>query len=369
MGLFDHMYHLDWTAKYPLEYYYDDEKHVTFDKYEIDMFGGIYNKKKGVVLRYRKCGKYDRVSVFDNKGKRRDIYVARAVVSTFHGPPPTTKHTAEHIDCTNKDNDIVCELTWMDPSGQVKNRVYSGEHLSSLIIVRDDLEMTAKGWAEYLKNEKNSYGNEYTEGMISQYARKKQHEFSYKIYDDLPDETWYKVLNSESSQGHWEISDQNRIAYLSKFARNVIDTKRFGLRNKYPTIKINGKNRYIHDVAFETFYPDVYNKKLPHEMILHKLDDKLDFRPHMLYIGDASTNGKDSHNNECHNDTKTSRKSCCSYVDGVFEKRHDSLRDAAKYLKSIGYIKADYSTIGDILESDEILKRYGRTWSTITMYT
>lgn len=41
MGLFDHLYHFDWTAHYPLEYYYNDGRHAIFDKYEIDMFGNM----------------------------------------------------------------------------------------------------------------------------------------------------------------------------------------------------------------------------------------------------------------------------------------------------------------------------------------
>ena len=53
MGLFDHLYHLDWSARYPLQYYYNDGRHVIFDKYEIDMFGNIYNKKTGIVMKYR----------------------------------------------------------------------------------------------------------------------------------------------------------------------------------------------------------------------------------------------------------------------------------------------------------------------------
>lgn len=366
MGLFDHLYHLDWTARYPLEYYYEDGRHVVFDKYEIDMFGGIYNKKTKRRLLYTKQGEYNMIGVLNNDGKQRNIRVSRAVISTFGGRPPTLDHSTEHIDCTNKDNDIVCELTWMDPSGQKRNRSMPGGQLSSYIIVRNDIEMTAKEWIRHLSNQKNPYDKNYTERMISMYAIRKQNGFSYKVYDNLPDETWYKVMNSQNKTGHWEISDQNRIARVSKHARNVIDSTRFGFDKKYPIIGINGKIRLLHDVAFQTYYPELYNTKLPHEMILHKLDDKLDFRPHMLYIGDASTNGKDSHDNGCVIGTKTSRKPCCSYVNGVFEKLHKSQEDAVKYLKSIGYDKTSKSGVNQAMiafEENKSITRYDRTWS------
>lgn len=365
MGLFDHLYNLDWTARYTLEYYYNDGRHSVFDKYEIDMFGGIYNKKTKIRLSYRNKGKYDETSVFDSTGKRYVILVSRAVVSTFHGKPPTKEHSTEHIDCTNKNNDIVCELTWIDPSGQAKNRVFSKNLLTAYIIVCDSIEMTAKEWVKYSKTKNSPNEKKYTYKMILQYAQKKKHGFSYKVYEDLPGEKWYKVVNSENKMGRWEISDQNRIAYVSKFSRNVIDATRFGFDDKYPRITINNKLRKIHDVAFEAYYPDLYTAKLPTEMILHKFDDKLDFRPHMLYIGNASMNGKDAHDNGCHDGKKSSRISCCSYINGVFEKRHDSLDSAASYLRSKGYPSATYRNIGKALRSRKVSNRYGRTWKNI----
>lgn len=364
MGLFDNLYHLDWTARYPLQYYYNDGRHVNFDKYEIDMFGNIYNNKSGQCLAYRKSVGYATINVCDSSGGRCAIRVARAVVSTFHGKPPTIEHTTEHIDCTNKDNDIVCELTWMDPSGQVKNRIDSGERLNANIISNGGVEMTIKEWVKYLKDEKNSYGREYTENAIKMYAIRKQHGFSYKIYEDLPGEIWYHVVNSDNKMGYWEISNQNRIAYISKHSRNVIDVTRFGFSGKYPKICINGKSRLLHDVAFEAYYPDEYASMKTGEMILHKFDDTLDFRPHVLRIGTMSENAKDAHDNGCYNGAKTSRISCVSYVNGVLEKHHDSLEDAEKYLRTNGYLKADYSAIGKILKiKDKVLIRYGRTWS------
>jgi hypothetical protein len=326
------------------------------------MFGNIYNKKTRRRLSYYKSGVYDMTNVSDYEGKGCGILIARAVVSTFHGKPPSLEHTAEHIDCMNKNNDIICELTWMNPSGQAKNRNQIEDLLTSYIIARDNIEMTNKEWVKYLEHEKNSHGREYTKGMIKDYAQRKSNGFSYKMYDNLPEETWYKIANSENKMGRWEISDKNRIARVTTHARNVIDATRFGFNGKYPTIIINGKHRYLHDVAFETFYPEEYAKKLPTEMILHRFDDKLDFRPHVLYIGDKSKNAKDAHDNGCYDDTKSIRVQCYSYVNEILEKLHESQKDAVDYLRSNGYLKASQSHISEALKSNKVLVRYGRTW-------
>lgn len=362
MGLFDHLYHLDWTARYPLQYYYNDGRLVVFDKYEIDMFGGIYNKKTRRRLSYYKNGEYDMTGLYDSMGNKCGIIVARSVVSTFCGKPPTIEHSTEHIDCNNKDNDIVCELTWMEPSGQNKNKFCPEDLLNAYIIVREDLEMTSKEWVKYLNEEKNSYGRAYTMSMIQHYAQEKRYGFSYKIYENLQGETWYKVIDSENKKGHWEISNQNRIAYISNHARNVIDSRRFGFTRKYPMININGKQRLLHNVAFETFYPAEYAAMKSNEMILHKYDDKLDFRPHVLYIGNASKNGKDAHVNGKYDGTKSSRMLCCSYVNDTFEKRYESQEDAVKYLREIGYFSASKGNISNAIKSNKSIKIYDRTW-------
>jgi hypothetical protein len=363
MGLFDHLYQFDWTAKYSLQYYYQDGRHVVFDKYEIDMFGNVYNKQTEDRLSCRKSKDYDIYSVCDNTKKQRNIRKTRAVVSSFMGKPPTRRHSADHIDCTNKNNDIVSELTWMDPLGQKNNQIRPKEYMSAQLVVRDGIEMTRIEWVRHLRGEKNSYDREYTESMIKYYAQNKKYGFSYKVYEDLPNEAWYKVSNSENKMGHWEISNQNRIAYVTSHARNVMDITRFGFTGKYPKIQINGKQRGLHQIAFETFYPDAYAAMKSGEMILHKFDDKLDFRPHVLHIGDASTNGKDSHDNGCHDGTKTARKPCCSYVNGVFEKLHESQDAAVKYLRANGCPNADRSAIRKALKSNKVLILHDRTWT------
>ena len=88
----------------------------------------------------------------------------------------------------------------------------------------------------------------------------------------------------------------------------------------------------------------------------------------MLYIGNASANGKDSHDNGCRDGTKTARMPCCSYVNGIFEKLHESQDAAANYLRENGYSKALRHNICTALKllknENKIVVKYDRTWST-----
>jgi len=125
----------------------------------------------------------------------------------------------------------------------------------------------------------------------------------------------------------------------------------------YPRIVLG----QCHVLAFAAFFPEEYAAKKPEEIILHQNDDKLDFRPHMLRIGTKSENMIDAHDNGCHDGTKTARVKCASYVNGEFEKEHDSKSDAVRYLKSIGFSRADERNINKML-SDERQTAYKRTW-------
>ena len=58
---------------------------------------------------------------------------------------------------------------------------------------------------------------------------------------------------------------------------------------------------------------------------------------------------------------------CASYVNGVLEKEHVSKREAAKYLKSIGYDKASDKAIDRSLSGDR-KSAYKRTWKRIWLH-
>ena len=350
------------------KYYRIDGTLIVFNKYYLDEKNHLVNKKTDKQLIYTRDKEgYHRCGLQDDCGKRYKISIARMLISTFVGPPLTRQHTVDHED-KNRENDMIVNLRWLCKKGQNSNRIMPETFKSSFIIIKDGDEKTAKEWVEYLKEQKNSFGRDYTEGMIRAYAQKKHHGFAYKVYPDLRGEVWKEVVNSNTNKGHWEISDMCRVKYITKYAENVISDERFGLDNGYPTIIINKKHWKCHILAFMTFFPEEYATKKQNYEILHDDDDRLDFRPHKLRLGTRSENIIDAHNNGCYEGTKRERQKCASYINDILEKEYDSQETASKYLKSMGMTKANQGEISKALKAfrnGKIIKRYGRVWKLV----
>ena len=354
-----------------LEYYFviaNAIVHVIFNKYTIDENGIIRNKKTKRALRPNTDEEgYRIVKVRDASGKKRGIRIARALASTFIGPPPTPEHTADHID-RNRENDILENIEWATREEQNKNQKRPDTFKTAFLVDRDGDEKTANEWVDYFesKGEKNHMGREYTPGMIKIYAQMKQHGFAYKEYPDLEGEVWKDVEGSKTKLGMWRVSNMNRVKYVTNHAENVLEGDRLGLRGGYPKIGIKGKNWCLHVVVFMTFFPDKWANKKPDEMVCHKEDNKMDFRPEMLYLGTASQNAKDAYDNGKYDGTLSARQKCASYIDGVFEKKHDSQEAAAEYLRSNGHKKANSGKISEALsgtrKNGNPKIKYGRTW-------
>ena len=346
-----------------LEYYFVKKgviEHVIFNKYTIDENGVIKNKKTGKAMAQTKSKDgYKRCSVYSDMEGRRIINICRAISSTFLGPSPTPEHTADHMD-KNRINDTVDNIQWLCKSGQANNRNQPKTFKSAFIIVKDGLEKTANGWAEYLKEDAK---------MILYYAQRNQYGFSYKKYDDLPGEIWKEINESKNGRGgYWKISNMNRVKYITKIAENVFSGDRLGLSNGYPKIIINGINWKCHILSFMTFFPEDYARRKTNEIILHEDDNRNDFRPHKLRLGTQSENITDAHANGCNDGTKSSRMKCASYINDVFEKEHESQHDAMRYLRSNGYLKASVCKVGVALAAyrkGETRVRYGRTWKLV----
>jgi len=350
-----------------LEYYFEDKTHITFEKYTIDTLGIIKHKISGKTPSYGK-GKYNKCGVVDDDGNRRGIRVARAVASTFLGKPPTPAHTADHIMSEQKKIDALSNIRWMCKPGQSSNRIMPDANKSAFIVIKDGIEKTVNEWVVHLNNMRTPEDCKFTYGKIQGYARRKTRGFAYKEYPDLEGEKWREIDGSENEQGRWEISNMNRVKYVTNIGtENVLWGNRFGRdKDGYPTININGKTWKCHILAFATFHPKLWGAKKPGEEVLHENDDKEDFRHHKLRLGTRSDNAKDARNNGKYDDTKSARIKCASYIDGEHETDHLSLADAVKYLKSNGYPKASDSNISKALSDNYRDKTaYGRTWKKI----
>jgi len=347
-----------------LEYYFDNnEDPIKFSKYTIDELGIIKHKESEKTPSYGN-EEYNRCAVCDDNGKRRMIRIARAVASTFLGKPPTSEHTADHIESKQKKNDTLTNIRWLCKKGQINNQKRPETYKAAFIVVKDGDEKTVKEWTECM-NAKKTSDREFTNGMISYYAQRKTHGFAYKEYPDLEGEKWEEIEGSKTKRGdYWKISNMNRVKYITNHAENVLSGDRLGRINGYPIVTINGKQWLCHVLAFAAFHPELWEVRELGEMVLHKDDDREDFRPHKLRLGTASDNANDSHDNGKRDGTNTMRMKCASYIDGEHESDHLSLTTAAKYLKSKGYPKASDGGISLAL-SGVRKSAYGRTWKKI----
>ena len=350
-----------------LEYYFEDESHVIFEKYTINTLGIIKHKISGKTPTYGN-GTYNRCVLTDNERGYRNIRVARAVASTFLGKPPTPEHTADHIENEQKKNDALSNIRWNCKPGQRDNQNRLDTYKDAFIVVKDGIEKTVNEWVDHMNAEKTPKERKFTNGMISHYARKKQRGFAYKEYPDLEGEIWKKIKGSETERGdYWKISNMNRMKYIMSIGtENVLWGERLGRTdNGYPRVSINGKTWKCHILAFKTFHSELWDAKEPEEMVLHEDDDKEDFRPRKLRLGMQPDNIKDAHDNGKYDDTKSARKKCASYINGVLEKNdYLSLTEAVEYLKKNGYPKAIKGGISMALSGDRSTA-YGRTWSLI----
>jgi len=347
----------------PIKYFFHNDNHpLESKKYMIDTLGILRyvtprGDRESPSISWDKSG-YANVTITHDK-KPYTLRVARIVASTFLGPPPDPSYTADHTNKNRKD-DRIDNIRWASRSEQSKNRDMPETYKSAYIIVNETLneEMTAEEWTDEFKKPN---GESYTSNSIKQFAREKKHGFHVKEYPDLEGEIWKPVVGSENNNGRWEVSNMSRMKYITKHAENVFSGERLGLKQGYPTVFINGKNVKCHIVVFKTWFPELYASMKPNEEILHEKDDRLDFRPEKLRIGTRPMNMEDAYDNGKFDDTKAERQKCASYIDGVFEKEHESQDDAAKYLKENGWPKATPGHISKVLQGKR-LTAYGRTW-------
>ncbi|AGE48987.1 hypothetical protein PBCVAP110A_936L [Paramecium bursaria Chlorella virus AP110A] len=347
--------------------YYSPKAHKIreeFSKYTVDTIGVIRNKDTGMEMSYSIAEGYYRITVYNDKGKRRTLKVHRAIASTFLGSPPSKEHTPDHKD-RDTSNNALTNLRWASLPEQRANQDRPETLNTAFVIVKDGVEKTANEWAAH----KNVTGR-----TIKKYAQKKQHGYAYKEYPDLEGEEWVPIWgegwgdvtgSTEKPKDHWEISNMKRMKYVTSHAENVLSGDRLGRGMGYPRVGINGKKWGCHVLAFRAFHPELWKARRPGDIVLHKDDDKEDFRPHKLRLGTRSDNAKDAHDNGKHDGKKTARMRCASFVDGVHEENHDSQTDAAKYIKAKTKSKASVKSMKckiSMALSGDLKIVYGRTW-------
>ena len=344
-------------------YFKADGEYEVFDDYTIDTNRVVERKDNRRDPTPRILNGYLSVMLSKND-ERYDRRLCRAMLSTFLGPPPDLMFTADHIESERKLDDDLSNLRWLDQSGQANNRLMPETRKGARIIVNDLFpgdELTANEWCELVTK---SNGTKYHCDTISAWARTRENGFSYKTYEKIDDEEW--KLIGKSNENHVEISNKNRVkdVLFSESGREerVRTSEQLSLQGGYPSKKIDGVNHKLHILVFQLWYPDLWANKKENDMVLHKKDNKLDFRPENLYLGPPSVNGKDAHDNGKYDGTKSARQACIAYG-GDNEISFKSISDAAKYLvehvKDLKFTTA-YSGIRRTLNKD--IEYKGFTW-------
>lgn len=336
-------------------YYFDDGRHATFSKYILYSIGVIQTKSNNTfrTTKYDKEG-YRACSLVADDGESYGVQVARMVVSSFFGKPPTLKHTADHMNGVRSDDHLE-NLRWYSKAEQSLNRTYPADYKSAFTITRGDVEKTAKEWAVFLGVPIST---------IQYRARHNTGGFSYKKYDDKEGEIW-KSVGHQNSKGRWEVSNKCRLKFITTHGENVIETDTLQIKNGYPIMTMNKKIRYVHHVVFEAFFPSLFSTLKNLDLIRHKNDNALDFRPENLNLGSHTDNLHDAYRNNKRTNVQYFTRKCASYINGIHEKDHDSQDDAVSYLKSLNFSKASSGSISDALkafDNNVIVRRYGRTW-------
>jgi hypothetical protein len=332
--------------------YYEDKtlKKQIYNKYEINEECIIRHKKLKKPMTYHLFLGYHKVYPYDDTGKQMTLSVARAMLSTFVGPPPTPQHTADHIQSKNKTDNHLSNLRWTDESGQRTNQNRSDTQNNAFIIVHDGEEMTSNEWAERT--------GVHNETILKRARNENNTEWSFKTYDDLPGEIWKDVEKSET----WKASNLGRVAYHSKHTRKVYSPEELYTYGGYPSIKINGTHRSVHSVVFQTFHPNEYDAMQKGEMVLHENDDKTECQNDKLRVGTRSQNTCDAHDNGKYDGKKNQRKTCMARK-GDWSNPFDSLADAVKWLRTnTCYDQAVKSSISECLNGKR-KSAYGYTWS------
>jgi len=252
----------------PVIYYTSNEKRI-YDCYEIhEKTGEIRNNQTNRYISSNDGKNTIRVTLFRDRNKGEKVSVARAILSTFVGEPPTRHHTADHINTNYQDNRLE-NLRWATKSEQSYNQTRTGDRdykRIPIIVTIDNIEKEYQSISEASRDLGISGGtvhNILNEAFDS--SRKfKNISIKYKeITQDLEDEIWLEL-------------EEKPNVYISQYGRVKIVRSRITIirssadiarerSNNYPNVSISGKQHYVHRLVAKYFLPIadcVYNTDL-----------------------------------------------------------------------------------------------------------
>jgi len=342
-----------------------------FSQYEINEECVIRNKTtlreqtKHIVYGY-----YVVQMVHDVTSKRRGRGVARLMLLSFIGPPPTTRHTADHID-RNPLNDSLENLRWATKTEQRNNQDrptrYKNAEISVIRIDPVTLEetiFTSLGEAQKITG--------INKGNISNCAKGRQRiaggfMWRYeKESEDLSGEIWVKIKKRDG--GDYEedpkvdVSQLGRLrdrrcgGVLKKKTTDYISESVNRENKRYPTISVGGKNnRYLHEIFATTLLGPPPDKTM---VVNHKNGDIFDTTLYNIEWVSRSENANHGHDAGKYDGKKTQRQ----VINGMCVcsgeiKDFQSIQDAARYLGNQKYESSIRQCLYGIRKT-----AYGYTW-------
>jgi hypothetical protein len=259
-------YKIMWAS--PVIYYTSEEKRI-YDCYEIhDNTGEIRNTTTKQYISSSDGKNTVRVTLFRDRNKGEKVSVARAILSTFVGEPPTKHHTADHINTNHQDNRLE-NLRWATKSEQSYNQTRNGKRdykRIPIIVSIDNIEKEYPSISEASRDLGISGGtihNILNEAFDS--SRKfKNIMIKYKeISQDLEDEIWLELEEKPNVY----ISQHGRVKFIRSRVTIVRSSAEIARErgDNYPVIALYKKKYYIHRLVAKYFIPVadcVYNTDL-----------------------------------------------------------------------------------------------------------
>ena len=286
-----------------------------FKKYEISRCGKyvrhIRNRNK--ILSIKGKGKYARVCLCEDDGKKYSLLVHRLVASSFLGRPSTPGLTVDHIDRNTKDNSVG-NLRWATPRVQVLNRGTYSQTARKIALIGYHKET----------NETRSFASatdaakELGEGFYQQ-------NISRAVKNSTTCKGWTftkESLPKIDGQEFIEVRDDNDMpsnVYLGNCGYVVDafgterDIKTFSSGpDEYPSMQIGGQNKLIHVMVAILFHGEPPG---PDYIVHHKDNVKNNACASNLEWITKSENTELAHADGCYDESARKRRKCC--IDGI----------------------------------------------------
>jgi hypothetical protein len=305
------------------------------------------------------------IQLTDDDGIKRNLVLARIVLSSFYGDPGPMMH-ADHINEEKCNDNSLENLQWLTPQENTKKqRPDIRDPISGIPVLRidennDEIPFVSANYAEILTG--------VSRGHIVRSCKTggKAGGFNW-IYDMskidqtlLDKEVWKSILKRDGTNydpsSNIEVSDNNRIRFMIPIMRifDVPDliTERGVEKKIRPSLTIQNERRCIAELICTTF-----NGPMPADckLVRHIDDSYMNCTPDNLRWGtyqdnyqDALKNGKTSGINVIIDDEKfTSAKDAAEYLDisfgllcGIIRKENKTIFSQKDFMKKI-YIVND----------------------------